>query len=81
MLVCSKAEAFGRVTAEAMAAGCPVVGRASGGTLELMEQKTGLLFSGGFEQLAQCMLMLVRSHDGAAECQVHIGFCSGSLFY
>jgi glycosyltransferase involved in cell wall biosynthesis len=68
VLVCSKAEAFGRVTAEAMAAGCPVVGRASGGTLELIEDgKTGLLFSGGSDQLAQCMLTLVRSHDRAAE--------------
>lgn len=68
LLVCSEAEAFGRVTAEAMAAGCPVIGRASGGTLELIEDgQTGLLFSGGFEQLAQCMLTVVRSHDRAAE--------------
>ena len=68
LLVCSEAEAFGRVTAEAMAAGCPVIGRASGGTVELIEDgQTGLLFSGGPEQLAQCMLTVVRSQERAAE--------------
>jgi len=68
LLVCSKAEAFGRVTVEAMAAGCPVIGRASGGTLEVIEDgRTGLLFSGAFGQLAQCMLTIVRSPDRAAK--------------
>ena len=44
-LVCSVNEAFGRVTAEAMLLGKPVVGSRSGGTSELIEhKKTGLLF-------------------------------------
>lgn len=47
-LVCSRAEAFGRVTIEAMMSGIPVIGSKSGGTPELIEnQKTGLLFSSG----------------------------------
>ena len=43
-LVPSRAEAFGRVTVEAMKLGRPVVGAASGGTLELVQDNvTGLL--------------------------------------
>lgn len=36
-LMCSKNEALGRVTIEAMFAGCPVLGRNSGGTKELIK--------------------------------------------
>lgn len=44
-LVCSKCEAFGRVTAEAMMKGHPVIGSASGGTIELIENgKDGFLY-------------------------------------
>jgi glycosyltransferase involved in cell wall biosynthesis len=48
-LVCSKWEAFGRVTVEAMLAGKPVIATAnSGGTAELInEGKTGLLYERG----------------------------------
>ncbi len=42
---CSRFEAFGRVTVEAMMAGCLVVGSKTGGTPELIEDgETGLLF-------------------------------------
>jgi len=44
-IVASKYEAFGRVTVEAMAAGCIVVGANSGGTKELLEDGRGVLFT------------------------------------
>lgn len=47
-LVCSKSEAFGRVTVEAMMSGIPVIGSNSGGTAELIQNgKNGLLFPSG----------------------------------
>jgi glycosyltransferase involved in cell wall biosynthesis len=53
LLVTAQCEAFGRTTAEAMAWGVPVIGRASGGTLELIEDgEDGLLFDGTPEHLA-----------------------------
>ena len=48
VLTCSKAEAFGRTTVEAMLAGCLVIGARSAGTLELIqENETGLLYQEG----------------------------------
>lgn len=48
VLVCSRQEAFGRVTIEAMKMGRPVIGSASGGTTELIEDgRTGWLFAPG----------------------------------
>jgi glycosyltransferase involved in cell wall biosynthesis len=44
-LVCSKSEAFGRVTVEAMMYGCLVIGANSGGTAELIKDgNTGYLY-------------------------------------
>ena len=43
-VVPSKMEAFGRVTVEAMMAGCLVIGTNSGGTKELLADGKGLLF-------------------------------------
>lgn len=64
LLMCSEAEAMGRVTVEAMAGGCLVIGRAAGGTLELVEHgRTGLLFDGGAEALAEQILFAMR-HPG-----------------
>jgi glycosyltransferase involved in cell wall biosynthesis len=66
-LICSHREAMGRVTAEAMAAGVPVVGHGTGGTTELIQHgETGLLFEGGDEALAAQMLSLVRREGFAA---------------
>lgn len=52
--VCSKSEAFGRVTVEAMLSGCLVIGADTAGTRELIkDHETGLLYhSGDVEQLA-----------------------------
>ena len=56
VLMCSKNEAMGRVTAEAMAACRPVIGCRSGGTSEVIEHEhTGLLYGDGPEALAACM--------------------------
>ena len=55
-LMCSRNEAMGRVTAEAMSACRPVIGFDSGGTSELIDpDRTGLLYRGGPEALAACM--------------------------
>lgn len=60
LLMCSRNEAMGRVTVEGMACGLPVVGHASGGTLELVnEGVNGLLYPGGAEALAERMARLV----------------------
>ena len=67
-LVCSRHEGMGRVTAEAMAAGRPVIGYAEAGTLELITHgHNGLLFKGGPEELAQHMEELVQRPDWARE--------------
>ena len=48
LLMCSRDEAFGRVTAEALKAGRPVIGSRSGGTPEIVsEGEDGLLFEPG----------------------------------
>lgn len=47
-IVCSKCEAFGRVTVEAMVAKNLLIGANTGGTIELIEEnKTGLLYQEG----------------------------------
>jgi glycosyltransferase involved in cell wall biosynthesis len=44
--MCSKNEAQGRVTVEAMFNGCPVIGYASAGTLEIIKDKeNGFLYT------------------------------------
>jgi glycosyltransferase involved in cell wall biosynthesis len=44
-LMCSRCEAFGRVTVEGMLAGKPVIGARSGGTPEIVRDETdGLLY-------------------------------------
>lgn len=45
VVVCSRAEAFGRVTVEAQLSGCIVIGAKCGATVELIEDnRTGLLY-------------------------------------
>jgi len=65
-LMCSRHEAMGRVTAEAMACCRPVIGFDSGGTSELISHgRTGLLYRGGAEALAECMLRYAAFPDEA----------------
>lgn len=71
-LMCSRNEAMGRVTAEAMAACRPVIGFDGGGTSELIDAgRTGLLYRGGADELAACMATyaavpeLAREHGEA----------------
>jgi glycosyltransferase involved in cell wall biosynthesis len=63
-LMCSRHEAMGRVTAEAMSVCRPVIGFDSGGTTELIAPgRTGLLYRGGSEALAACMARYVAEPD------------------
>jgi glycosyltransferase involved in cell wall biosynthesis len=72
VLVCARNEGMGRVTVEAMSACCPVIGFDAGGTSELIQDgETGLLYRGGADELAQCMLRLVRDRAKARE----LGLC------
>ncbi|MBR1704345.1 MAG: glycosyltransferase family 4 protein [Clostridia bacterium] len=67
-LVCSKAEALGRVTIESELAGCLTIGAAAGATTELLEDRiTGLLYeSGDPEALAGAVLWAANHVD---ECR------------
>ena len=68
VLMCSKYEAMGRVTAEAMSACRPVIGYESGGTAEIIEhERTGLLYHGGPESLATCMMRFIENPGWARQ--------------
>ena len=68
VLMCSKYEAMGRVTAEAMSACRPVIGYESGGTVEIIEHEhTGLLYRGGPESLATCMIRFIENPEWARQ--------------
>jgi glycosyltransferase involved in cell wall biosynthesis len=64
-LICSRAEAFGRVAVEAMSVGCPVVGSNAGGLPEiLIDQVNGLLYEpGNHEMLASKILKLLQNSE------------------
>lgn len=64
-LVCSRAEAFGRVTVEAMLSGLPVIGSDTGGTPELIQDgKNGYLYNyGSAEDLASKMESFIVNPD------------------
>lgn len=60
VLMCSEQEAMGRVTAEAMASARPVIGRRTGGTVEVIaEGQTGLLYDGTTRDLVCQMARLI----------------------
>lgn len=63
VLVCSRNEAFGRITIEAMLLGTPVIGTSSGGTKELIEDgKSGLLYSSSnHQELAEKIITLANN--------------------
>ena len=57
-IICSRNEAFGRVTVEYMMSGLPVIGTNSGGTKEIVKDGVGFLYAvGDFEQLARHILI------------------------
>jgi glycosyltransferase involved in cell wall biosynthesis len=63
-LMCSRNEAMGRVTVEAMSAVRPVIGFDSGGTSELIaHDRTGQLYRGGPDALAECMARYATAPD------------------
>lgn len=63
-LMCSRSEAMGRVTAEAMSCVRPVIGYAAGGTPELIaDGATGRLYHGGEAELAAAMAEYATSPD------------------
>ena len=62
-LMCSKHEAMGRVTVEAMFYGCPVIGFNGGGTAEIIQDgKTGYLFN-TIEECAFLMGKVITSNQ------------------
>jgi glycosyltransferase involved in cell wall biosynthesis len=68
VLVCSKNEAMGRVTVEAMSACRPVIGYDSGGTGEIIEHEhTGILYLSGPEKLAEYMIQFIENPDWARQ--------------
>jgi glycosyltransferase involved in cell wall biosynthesis len=63
-LMCSIAEGFGRVTAEFMSWGKPVIGRNCGATSEVIEDGvTGLLYDGTIDGLSSAMIRIMRDQD------------------
>lgn len=81
-LVCSNAEAFGRVTVEAMMAGLPVIGSNSGGTVELIQDyKNGLLFEvGNYHMLADKIECLIHDKTLSETLAVNAQSYSKNLF-
>ena len=64
VLMCSKMEAFGRVTVEAMACGCAVVANEVGGSVEILKnEETGLFYDGTVEGLAAAMVRMTAAPD------------------
>lgn len=61
LLVCSRNEAMGRVTAEAMAAKVPVIGYDGGATSEIINNSNGGLLYNQIDQLYECMKSILYS--------------------
>lgn len=67
-LVTSKAEAFGRVTIEAMLAGALVIGADTAGTAELISNKYGLLYKqGDYSSLAEKIIFVINNKEEMKE--------------
>lgn len=66
VVVASRNEAYGRVTAEALVRGIPVVGYAMGGTSEILGDGGGVLVDPTPESLAQAFVQLGHDRDRLA---------------
>lgn len=75
-VVCSKNEAFGKVTAESILANVPVVGYACGGTVEILEDGGGIAISPTVQDLARTLTDLVRNPAKIADMSLD---CSKNL--
>lgn len=73
LIVGSIFEGFGRMTAEAYMCGCPVIGRNTGGTKEILEKTGGLVFS-NYDQLVQTMRFIVEMSDIEYEEMIQNGY-------
>lgn len=66
LLMCSKNEAFGRVTVEGMSYGIPVIGYNNMGTSIILENKvTGYLYGNGYPELDIVMEEVLQSYSSA----------------
>ena len=65
-VVCSKNEAFGKVTVESIACETPVVGYGCGGTAEIIRQGGGVLVPPDHRELARALMELAVSPDTGA---------------
>ncbi|SEW14547.1 Glycosyltransferase involved in cell wall bisynthesis [Chitinophaga sp. YR573] len=64
LLMCSRHEALGRVTIEAMSYGVPVIGYNGGGTMEIIKDGyNGMLYSDGDEELYEKMSLLIQQNN------------------
>lgn len=61
VIVCSKKEALGRVTLEAMMYGIPIIGNHSGWTQELIWNDRGITFDGTSQDLYRKMEFLIKN--------------------
>lgn len=77
VLMCSRHEAFGRVTVEGMKLGKPVIGTSTGGTPEIVRDgETGLLYTpGDFRGLAD-RIGYLHAHPQVAQRMGRNGRCS-----
>ena len=67
-LMCSDFEGLGRVTAEAMFYGCPVIAHATGGTVDLVKNgETGWLYN----SIEECALLITEVCKGKQEDIIH----------
>lgn len=82
-LMTSKNEAFGRVTAEAMFAGCLVVARRSGGSVELLSDREGDLgyFFRENVELADVLENAINQYDYIAYKKINKAFEKARLNY
>lgn len=60
LVVASKFEGFGRMTAEAFFNGCMVIGRNTGGTKEILDLTGGVSYLGNYEVLAEKMEQIIN---------------------